>query len=93
VPLGVVLAIICAAMIGRVSFRLPGAYFALCTIAFAEVLRLVAKSLRRRRGSAGAAVVHPVHDQVVLLVGGTVDRIGLRAFGVDRALAIRLLAN
>lgn len=43
--LGVVLAIICAAMIGRVSFRLRGPYFALCTIAFAEVLRLVAKNL------------------------------------------------
>lgn len=45
VLLGVVLAIICAAMIGRVSFRLRGPYFALCTIAFAEVLRLVAKNL------------------------------------------------
>src|ERR1700752_3167564 len=42
VLLGVVLAMICAAMIGRVSFRLRGPYFALCTIAFAEVLRLVA---------------------------------------------------
>jgi branched-chain amino acid transport system permease protein len=45
VLLGLVLAIICAAMIGRVSFRLRGPYFALCTIAFAEVLRLVAKNL------------------------------------------------
>jgi branched-chain amino acid transport system permease protein len=45
VLLGVVLAIICATMIGRVSFRLRGPYFALCTIAFAEVLRLVAKNL------------------------------------------------
>jgi branched-chain amino acid transport system permease protein len=45
VLLGVVLAVICAAMIGSVSFRLRGPYFALCTIAFAEVLRLVAKNL------------------------------------------------
>jgi branched-chain amino acid transport system permease protein len=43
--LGVVLAMISAAMIGLVSFRLRGPYFALCTIAFAEVLRLVAKNL------------------------------------------------
>jgi branched-chain amino acid transport system permease protein len=43
--LGVVLAVICAAMIGTISFRLRGPYFALCTIAFAEVLRLVAKNL------------------------------------------------
>jgi branched-chain amino acid transport system permease protein len=42
---GVVLAVLCAAMIGTVSFRLRGPYFALCTIAFAEVLRLVAKNL------------------------------------------------
>ncbi|HET7439826.1 MAG TPA: branched-chain amino acid ABC transporter permease, partial [Terriglobales bacterium] len=34
-----------AALIGSVSFRLRGPYFALCTIAFAEVLRLVAKNL------------------------------------------------
>ena len=43
--LGVVLAVISAALIGAVSFRLRGPYFALCTIAFAEVLRLVAKNL------------------------------------------------
>jgi branched-chain amino acid transport system permease protein len=45
VLLGVVMAVICAAMIGKVSFRLRGPYFALCTIAFAEVLRLIAKNL------------------------------------------------
>jgi branched-chain amino acid transport system permease protein len=43
--LGVVMAVICAAIIGSVSFRLRGPYFALSTIAFAEVLRLVAKNL------------------------------------------------
>lgn len=43
--LGVILAVISAALIGSVSFRLRGPYFALCTIAFAEVLRLVAKNL------------------------------------------------
>jgi len=43
--LGVGLAVISAAIIGLVSFRLRGPYFALCTIAFAEVVRLVAKNL------------------------------------------------
>jgi len=45
VALGVLMAVVSAAMIGKVSFRLRGPYFALCTIAFAEVLRLVAKNL------------------------------------------------
>jgi branched-chain amino acid transport system permease protein len=45
VLLGVFMAVVSAAMIGKVSFRLRGPYFALCTIAFAEVLRLVAKNL------------------------------------------------
>lgn len=43
--LGVLLAVISAAIIGSVSFRLRGPYFALCTLAFAEVLRLIAKNL------------------------------------------------
>jgi branched-chain amino acid transport system permease protein len=45
VILGVVLSVISATLIGAVSFRLRGPYFALCTIAFAEVLRLVTKNL------------------------------------------------
>ena len=57
VLLGVVLAVISAAMIGTVSFRLRGPYFALCTIAFAEVLRLVAKNLPSvTGGDVGAQV-------------------------------------
>lgn len=48
-PLTLVLLIVTAAavaaVIGRVSFRLRGPYFALATIAFAEVLRLSAKNL------------------------------------------------
>jgi branched-chain amino acid transport system permease protein len=43
--LGVVVAVAAAVPIGRVSFRLRGPYFALATIAFAEVLRLMAKNL------------------------------------------------
>ncbi len=42
---GMVLAMLSAAVIGRVSFRLRGPYFCLATIAFAEVVRLIAKNL------------------------------------------------
>jgi branched-chain amino acid transport system permease protein len=41
----IVTAVAAAAVIGRVAFRLRGPYFALATIAFAEVLRLSAKNL------------------------------------------------
>jgi branched-chain amino acid transport system permease protein len=43
--LGVVAAVAAALPIGRVAFRLRGPYFALATIAFAEMLRLSAKNL------------------------------------------------
>jgi branched-chain amino acid transport system permease protein len=43
--LAVFAALFFAAIIGKVSFRLRGPYFCLCTIAFAEVLRLTAKNL------------------------------------------------
>ena len=42
---GVLLAMLSAAIIGSVSFRLRGPYFCLATIAFAEVLRLIAENL------------------------------------------------
>lgn len=42
---GMLLAMLSAAIIGSVSFRLRGPYFCLATIAFAEVLRLIAKNL------------------------------------------------
>jgi branched-chain amino acid transport system permease protein len=51
VPIGLALVLLIAAAvaaayaIGRVAFRLRGPYFALATIAFAEVLRLSAKNL------------------------------------------------
>ncbi len=54
IPLALVLLIVtavgAAALIGRVAFRLRGPYFALATIAFAEVLRLSAKNLDRVTG-------------------------------------------
>jgi len=43
--LGVALAVSAALVIGRVAFRLRGPYFGLATIAFAEVLRNLAKNL------------------------------------------------
>jgi branched-chain amino acid transport system permease protein len=43
--LSAITAVGAAALIGRVAFRLRGPYFALSTIAFAEVLRLTAKNL------------------------------------------------
>jgi branched-chain amino acid transport system permease protein len=46
----IVTAVAAAALIGRVAFRLRGPYFALATIAFAEVLRLSAKNLDRITG-------------------------------------------
>lgn len=57
VLLGMVLAVISAAVIGSVSFRLRGPYFALCTIAFAEVLRLTAKNLPNLTGGDVGAQV------------------------------------
>ena len=48
--LGVVAAMLAALVIGQVSFRLRGPYFALATIAFAEVLRLSAKNLTNVTG-------------------------------------------
>jgi branched-chain amino acid transport system permease protein len=54
---GVMMAVFCGAIIGIISFRLRGPYFALCTIAFAEVLRLVAKNLPSiTGGDVGAQV-------------------------------------
>ncbi len=42
---GVLAALVAAVIIGSVSFRLRGPYFCLATIAFAEVVRLIAKNL------------------------------------------------
>jgi branched-chain amino acid transport system permease protein len=42
---GVVAAMVSAAIIGSVSFRLRGPYFCLATIAFTEVLRLIVRNL------------------------------------------------
>ncbi len=48
--LAVVVALAFAVLIGGVSFRLRGPYFALATIAFAEVLRVAAKNLVKITG-------------------------------------------
>lgn len=65
--LGVLVALAFAALIGAVSFRLRGPYFVLSTIAFAEVLRLLAKNLVRLTGG-------DVGVQVPSLFAGAVHR-------------------
>jgi branched-chain amino acid transport system permease protein len=67
VLLGIVVALVCALLIGGVSFRLRGPYFALATIAFAEVLRLIAKNLPDVTGG-------DVGVQVPALFHGSVNR-------------------
>ena len=51
--LAVVVATLAAVVIGSVSFRLRGPYFALATIAFAEVLRHIAKNVEFTGGDVG----------------------------------------
>ncbi len=65
--MGVVVALACALLIGGVSFRLRGPYFVLATIAFAEVLRLIAKNLPNVTGG-------DVGVQVPALFHGNVNR-------------------
>ncbi len=67
VLMGVVAALACALLIGGVSFRLRGPYFALSTIAFAEILRLAAKNLPGVTGG-------DVGVQVPALFHGNVNR-------------------
>ena len=67
VLMGVVVALACALLIGGVSFRLRGPYFVLATIAFAEVLRLIAKNLAAVTGG-------DVGVQVPALFHGNVNR-------------------
>ena len=67
VLMGVAAALVCGLLIGGVSFRLRGPYFALSTIAFAEILRLTAKNLPRLTGG-------DVGVQVPALFHGHVNR-------------------
>lgn len=65
VIMGVVVALACALLIGGVSFRLRGPYFVLATIAFAEVLRLIAKNLPEvTGGDVGVQVPALFHTHV-----------------------------
>ena len=60
VLMGVAVALACALLIGGVSFRLRGPYFVLATIAFAEVLRLIAKNLPDVTGGDVGVQVPPL---------------------------------
>jgi branched-chain amino acid transport system permease protein len=85
--MGVVVALACALLIGGVSFRLRGPYFVLATIAFAEVLRLIAKNLPEVTGG-------DVGVQVPALFYGNVNRafywaaVGLTAVAFTTTVAI-----
>jgi branched-chain amino acid transport system permease protein len=64
---GVVAALVAAVIIGSISFRLRGPYFCLATIAFAEVVRLIAKNLPNvTGGDVGTTVplLFPRHTMV-----------------------------
>ena len=65
IGLAVVVAMGCALLIGGVSFRLRGPYFALSTIAFAEILRLVAKNLPDVTGGDVGLQVPPLFQSHV----------------------------
>lgn len=60
--LGALAAAAAAAIIGRVSFRLRGPYFALATIAFAEVLHLSARNLRGITGGEVGVLAPELFD-------------------------------
>ena len=85
VLLGVIVALGCALLIGGVSFRLRGPYFVLATIAFAEVLRLIAKNLPDVTGG-------DVGVQVPGLFHGNVNRAFYWAAVVLTALAFATTA-
>jgi len=80
VLIGVVVALGCALLIGGVSFRLRGPYFVLATIAFAELLRLIAKNLPNVTGG-------DVGVEVPALFHGNVNRAFYCAAVVIAALA------
>ena len=81
VLLAILAALFFAGIIGKVSFRLRGPYFALCTIAFAEVLRLTAKNLPNVTGGDVGIQVPLLFPSryaiVVLLLSRTADRLGI----------------
>lgn len=60
IPLGVLLSVILATIIGVISFRFKGPFFAITTIAFAESIRVLLNYFKSiTKGSAGIAV--PYH--------------------------------
>lgn len=64
--LGGGLSLLVALLLGWICFRLKGPYFALATIALAEVLRLVAQNWKEvTQGSEGLLVLRPLFTQKV----------------------------
>ena len=71
--LAVLVAAVAAAIIGRVSFRLRGPYFALATLAFAEVLHLSARNLRGITGGQGEFIRRTSFFREEEEIGGAKD--------------------
>lgn len=62
--LGGALSLLVALFLGGICFRLKGPYFALATIASAEVLRLVAQNWKQvTQGSEGLLILRPLFSQ------------------------------
>jgi len=86
----VLVALLFAWLIGGVSFRLRGPYFALATIAFAEVLRVLAKNLVNVTGGDVGIQVPPMFTSAVITkfylcsVGLTIIAFGITV-GISRS--------
>ncbi|TAK09544.1 MAG: branched-chain amino acid ABC transporter permease [Candidatus Manganitrophaceae bacterium] len=64
--LGGALSLLVAAVLGWICFRLKGPYFALATIALAEILRLVAQNWKEvTHGSEGLLILRPLFSSKV----------------------------
>ncbi len=81
---GVVASMIAAVIIGSVSFRLRGPYFCLATIAFAEVVRLIAKNLPSvTGGDVGTAVPSLFHGHVMMSFYYACVSLTIAAFAIN----------
>ena len=65
IPIGIVLSVLFATLIGWATLRYSGTFFAIATIAFAEILRVVLLNLDITKGSVGISMpfkgVRPFH--------------------------------
>ena len=87
VLIGMAIAMLFALLIGGVSFRLRGPYFALATIACAEIFRLIAKNLGGvTGGDVGAGVPALFHGNVTRSFYWAAVGLAAAAFGITVAV-------